>query len=170
VIVRAATDADLPAIRDLFNALIETTTIAWRDDLATSDEMEMWFADRRRLGHPVFVAEIDGVVVGYTCWSAFRGFPGYRHTAELTVHVRVDNHRQGIGRRLLTELIAEAERRGVHVLVAGIDAANDASIALHGALGFREVARLPEVGAKFGRWLDLVLMHRIITTAPTPPA
>lgn len=167
--MRPATAADLPAIRDLFNALIETTTIAWRDDLATMEEMESWFADRRRQAHPVFVAEIDGAVVGYTCWSAFRGFPGYRHTAELTVHVSVDHHRHGIGRRLLTELVAEAQHRGIHVLVAAIDAANEASIALHRSVGFIEVARLPEVGAKFGRWLDLVLMQRIITTAPTPP-
>lgn len=162
MLVRDATPADIPAIRDLYNALIDTTTIAWRDDPATTEEMEAWLAERQRLDHPVFVADIDGDVVGYTCWSTFRSFPGYRHTAELTIHVRGDLHGRGIGKTLLDALVDEARRRGIHVLVAGIDADNEASIEFHRALGFTEVARMPEVGRKFDRWLDLVLVQRII--------
>jgi L-amino acid N-acyltransferase YncA len=165
VLIREAAVADIPAIRDLFNALIPTTTVAWRDELATIEEMESWFAELRQLAHPIFVAELDGEVVGYTCWSTFRGgerFPGYRHTVELTIHVRADHHGRRIGQELLSTLADEAVRCNVHVLVAGIDGDNTSSIAFHRALGFTEVARMPEVGRKFDRWLDLVLMQRLV--------
>jgi L-amino acid N-acyltransferase len=160
--IRDATAADLPAIRALFNALIPTTTIAWRDDEATVEEMAAWFAEQQADGHPILVAEHDGEVVGYTCWTGFRRFPGYRHTAELTVHVDGDHHGRGVGRALLTALVEEAARRDVHVLVAAVDGDNTGSIAFHQALGFVEVARMPEVGRKFDRWLELVLLQRTI--------
>jgi len=163
--VREAIRADVPALGDLFNALILTTTVAWRDQVATSEEMFTWFRAQRRAGLPVLVAEHDGNVVGYACWSSFRGgdrFPGYRHTVEHTVHVDELHHGCGVGRTLLTALIEEARRRKVHVMVAGIDADNDGSIAFHRALGFIESARMPEVGRKFDRWLDLVLMQLVV--------
>jgi phosphinothricin acetyltransferase len=163
--VREATAGDLPAIRRLYNALIPTTTVAWRDEPASEAEMRTWFAGQHEAGHPVLVGELDGEVVGYTAWTTFRGgtrFLGYRATVELTIHVDGDHHGRGVGRRLLAELIDLAGTRGIHVLVAGIDADNTASIALHEAMGFTEVARMPEVGRKFDRWLDLVLMQRIL--------
>jgi L-amino acid N-acyltransferase len=163
--VRPATAVDVPAIRQLFNALIPTTTVTWRDHLASTSEIATWFAHQEAAGNPVLVADADGFVAGYTCWSAFRGgerFPGYRQTVELTIHVTGDQHGRGVGRLLLTALIDEARRREVHVMVAAIDADNVASIAFHRAMGFTEVARMPEVGRKFDRWLDLVLMQRIV--------
>jgi len=165
MLVRDATAADLPAIRELFNALIPTTTVAWRDHEATVQEIATWFEGQHAEGYPVLVAEVDGALVGYTCWSSFRGaqrFPGYRHTAELTVHVDERHQGEGVGRELLHALIDEAARLDVHVLVAAVDAANEGSIAFHRALGFVEVARMPEVGRKFDRWLDLVLLQRVI--------
>jgi phosphinothricin acetyltransferase len=163
--IRDATEADLPAIRRLYNALIPTTTVAWRDESASEEEMRTWFAGQQDADHPVLVAELDGEVVGYTAWTTFRGgtrFPGYRATVELTIHVDGGHHGRGVGRQLLTALTDLARTRGIHVLVAGIDADNTASIALHEAMGFTEVARMPEVGRKFDRWLDLVLMQRIL--------
>lgn len=164
--IEHATEAHLPAIRHLFNVLIPTTTIGWRDHLASEEEIRTWFDDQQRHRFPVLVAIDDaGNVAGYTCWSTFRGgerFPGYRHTAELTVHVDADHQRRGVGRALLAALVEEARRRDIHVLVAGIDADNTASIELHRAVGFVEVAHMPEVGRKFDRWLDLVLMQRIV--------
>jgi phosphinothricin acetyltransferase len=163
--VRRAVERDLPAIRRLFNVLIPTTTIGWRDDLASEEEMRSWFADQQRLDRPVLVAEIDGQVVGYTHWSYFRGgerFLGYRHTVEHTIHVDGDHQGRGIGRALLEALVQEAQQRDIHVMVAGIDADNVESIDFHRAMGFTEVARMPEVGRKFDRWLDLVLMQRIL--------
>lgn len=162
--IRPATVTDVPAITDLFNALIPTTTIGWRDRTASLDEMLEWFSRQKDADHPVLVADND-TVVGYTCWGEFRGgprFPGYRHTVEHTIHVDGDHHGQGIGRSLLTALIDLARQREIHVVVAGIDADNSTSIAFHHALGFTEVARMPEVGRKFDRWLDLVLMQMIL--------
>lgn len=164
--VRHATRDDLPAVRDLFNALIATTTIAWREQAASLDEMGAWFTQQQAAGNPVLVADLDGVVAGYTCWSDFRGgdrFTCYRQTVEHTIHVNSDQHRQGLGRVLLTALIDEARGRDVHVMVAGVDADNTASIAFHLDLGFTEVARMPEVGRKFDRWLDLVLLQLVLT-------
>ena len=164
--IRAATAADLPAIRGLFNALIPTTTVAWRDHLATKAEIADWFDAQEVQGNPVLVAEEGGEVLGYTTWDSFRGgprFPGYRHTAELTIHVDGTRHGGGVGRRLLGALIDLAAERGIHVLVAGVDAENQSSIRFHEAMGFAEVARMPEVGRKHDRWLDLVLLQRIVS-------
>lgn len=164
--VRDASMADVPAIRQLFNVLITTTTVAWRDNLASLEEMRSWFARQRNDDNPVLVAELDGTVVGYTSWSTFRGgdrFEGYRYTVEDTVHVDSAHHGRGVGRVLVHALLDEGRRRGVHVMVAGIDSDNVASIAFHAAMGFTEVARMPEVGHKFDRWLDLVLMQLILS-------
>jgi phosphinothricin acetyltransferase len=162
--IRDATEADLPAILDLYNALIATTTVAWRDDPSTREEQARGLADRTAAGYPTLIAEDDGQVVGYTCCTTFRSdrFPGYRHTAELTVHVRGDRHGGGIGSALIEALIERARAIDLHVLVAAVDADNDSSIRFHEALGFEVVARMPEVGRKFDRWLTLVLLQRTL--------
>lgn len=165
VTVRDAVADDLPAITSLFNALIPTTTVAWRDHLADDQEMTTWLSDQQESGNPVLVADDGSGVVGYTTWSWFRGgprFPGYGHTRELTIHVDRTAHGRGVGRALIEALVERARTDGVRVLVAGVDADNQGSIAFHRSLGFEEVARMPEVGRKFDRWLDLVLMQRII--------
>ncbi len=165
VVVRDATVEDLPAITRQFNALIPTTTVAWRDHPADDEEMIDWFASQEAAGHPVLVAEVGGEVTGYTTWTWFRGgprFPGYRHTRELTIHIDGRHHGRGVGRALIDALVERARASGVHVLIAGVDADNDGSIRFHERLGFKKVALLPEVGRKFERWLDLVLLQRII--------
>ncbi|HWL43791.1 MAG TPA: GNAT family N-acetyltransferase [Ilumatobacter sp.] len=165
VLIRDAVAADLAAIGELFNALIATETYTYREHLADAAEMTAWFAAQHEAANPVLVAELDGVVVGYTTWSLFRysaRLPGYRHSAELTVHVAAGHHGHGIGRALIDALLAEARRRDIHVLIAGIDSSNVASIEFHRRLGFVETARMPEVGTKFGRWLTLVFMQRTV--------
>ena len=162
--IRDATEADLPAICDLYNALIATTTVAWRDDPTTLEEQAEGLALRTEAGYPTLVADDRGEVIGYTCCTTFRGdrFPGYRHTAELTVHVLGDRHGAGVGSQLIDALIERARAIDLHVLVAAVDADNAASIRFHERLGFTEVARMPEVGRKFDRWLTLVLLQRVI--------
>lgn len=167
--IRPAVEGDLPAITHLFNVLIPTTATAWRDHLADEDEMATWWTRQTGADHPVLVAVADGRVVGYATWTGFRGgdlFPGYRQTVEHTIHVDRDQHGRGVGRALLEALVAVAGRRGVHVMVGAIDSANTGSLAFHHALGFVEVGRMPEVGRKFDRWLDLVLVQRIIDAGP----
>lgn len=104
-------------------------------------------------------------VVGFTSFGPFRGagmWPGYVHTAELTIFLAEDHLGTGLGDRLMGALVERARRRDLHVLVAGIDADNEGSIRFHERWGFTEVARMPEVGRKWDRWPDLVLMQRIL--------
>ena len=113
----------------------------------------------------MLVAEVKGEIVGFAAYDSFRGsgkWPGYRYTVEHTIHVRDDCWGQGIGSQLLESLIRRARHSGIHVMVAAVDGANDGSIAFHERLGFEVVARMPEVGRKFDRWLELVLMQRIL--------
>ncbi len=155
----------MPALRDLYNALIPTTTVAWTDSLQTLRERQAWFRRQQRCGYPVLVAEVAGKVVGFTAYGSFRGsgkWPGYRHTVEHTVHVHEHYWGRGLGRSLLEALIERARANAVHVMVAAVDGANTDSIAFHERLGFATVARMPEVGRKFDRWLELVLMQRVL--------
>lgn len=163
--VRDAVDGDMPAVRDIYNALIPTTTIAWTEQHETVRERMTWFRAQHRAGNPVLVAERDGVVVGFASYASFRGagkWPGYRHTVEHTIHVDQDHWGRGLGRDLLRALMERARAAGIHVMVAAVDAENDESITFHERLGFTVVGRMPEVGRKFDRWLDLVLMQRIL--------
>lgn len=165
VIVRDAVEGDMHALTDLYNAGVLTTTGAWTESLQTLRERRTWFRRQQRFGYPVLVAEVAGTVVGFTAYASFRGsgkWPGYRHTVEHTIHVHEDYWGRGLGRSLLEALIERARAHGVHVMVAAVDGANTESIAFHSRLGFTTVARMPEVGRKFDRWLDLVLMQRII--------
>lgn len=169
VLIREATRGDMSVVRDLYNALISTTSIAWTEEPQTQPDRDTWFEAQRRAGYPILVAEVAGEVVGFTAYSSFRGsgkWPGYRHTVEHTIHVDRRYWGRGVGRALLTTLIGRAAVAEVHVLVGAIDADNVESIRFHERLGFVEVARMPEVGRKFDRWLDLVLMQRIIEGHP----
>jgi phosphinothricin acetyltransferase len=173
MIVRHATADDVPVITDIYNALIPTTTVAWTESLQTVDQRAQWFERQQHDGFPVFVAEDDSGVVGYAAYGHFRGvgkWHGYRLTAEHTVHLREGAWGQGTGRALMEALIDQARTRGLHVLVGAIDADNEASLRFHERLGFTEVARMPQVGAKFGRWLDLVLVQLVLDDRAAPPS
>jgi L-amino acid N-acyltransferase len=164
-VVRAATPADVPATLAIYNELIGTTTWAWSEEPQTLDERREWFERQQCRNFPVLVAESGSEIVGMTSYGDFRDsvhWPGYRFTAEHSIHVRGDRRRTGIGRVLMDELIETARRNGIHVLVGAIDAANADSLRFHEACGFVEVARMPETGFKFGRWLELVLMQRVL--------
>ncbi|MPZ24511.1 MAG: GNAT family N-acetyltransferase [Dehalococcoidia bacterium] len=165
MIVRDARETDLPAITDLYNAWIPTHTITWTETIETYEQRAAWFVRQRREGFPVLVADDGGEVAGYASYAHFRGdgkWPGYLQTVEHSIHVREDHWGRGIGRALIEGLVERARAADIHVLVAAIDGENEASIRFHARLGFVEVARMPETGQKFGRWLDLVLMQRIL--------
>jgi phosphinothricin acetyltransferase len=169
VTVRDATPQDLPEITAIYNALLETTTHEWTETLHTVAEREQWLADQNRSGHPALVAIESGEVAGWATYGDFRDserWPGYRFTIEHSIHVREASWGHGIGRELVNALVERARREGKHVMVAGIDAANTGSIRFHERVGFFEVGRLPEIGEKFGRRLDLVLMQRMLDEPP----
>ena len=120
--------------------------------------------------YPYLVAECDREVVGYAYASPYRLRPAYRHTAENSVYLRPEWTGRGIGRQLMSALLAECEARGLRQIVAVIgDSANCASIRLHKSLGFREVGVLRSVGFKFGRWVESVLMQRALGTGDSTP-
>jgi len=158
--LRAATPADAGAIAAIWNGYIRETAITFTDIAKTAGGVAADIAARR--GEGLFlVAEEGGEVLGFATAGAFRGGPGYRHTLEITVHVTPDARRRGAGRALMAGLEAAARAGGAHVLVAAISAENTDAIAFHTSQGFAEVGRMAQVGRKFGRWLDLVLMQKI---------
>jgi len=160
--IREAHEGDLPAILEIYNDVVATSTAIYRDEPATLDDRHSWFAARKTERQPVLVATDGGTVVGFAAFGGFRPWPGYRFTVEHSVHVRADRRGQGVGAALMTPLIERAAALGMHVMIAGIDAENAPSIRFHERLGFTRVAHMREVGFKFGRWLDLVLMQRIL--------
>jgi phosphinothricin acetyltransferase len=165
MIIRDAVDDDMPAVKDIYNALIPTTTIAWTETRQTLRQRRTWYRQQQRDGHPVLVADDEGDVIGFAAYGSFRGsgkWPGYRFTVEHTIHVRESHWGMGVGRRLLTALVERARLAGVHVMVGAIDGDNVASIRFHESLGFSVVARMPEIGYKFERRLDLVLVQRVL--------
>jgi phosphinothricin acetyltransferase len=169
VIRPADGDDDIVAMVEIYNSTIATTTAAWTEERQTVDDRRTWMADRAAAGDVVLVGEEDGEVVGFAGYGEFRDnhrWPGYRGTVEHTIHVHEDHRGEGIGGRLIEALIAEARDHGLHVMVAAIDGANDRSYRFHADHGFVEVARMPEVGRKFDRWLDLVLMQRFLGDGP----
>ncbi|MBD9371477.1 N-acetyltransferase family protein [Rhizobium sp. ARZ01] len=158
-LIRDAREDDMAAVMEIYNDAVANTTAIWNDTLVDLDNRLEWFRGRRERGFPVVVAELDGKVVGYASYGDWRAFDGYRHTAEHSIYVHKDARGNGIGRLLLGNLIDRARSSGIHVLIAGIESENEASIRLHEGFGFRAVGRFKEVGTKFGRWLDLTCME-----------
>lgn len=169
--IRDAVDADAPAIAAIYNDAVVNTTAIWNEVQVDAANRVGWMADRRRLGYPVLVAvDGDGIVLGYASFGDWRAFDGYRHTVEHSVYVRTDRRGGGIGKALMQALITRARDIGKHVMVAAIEAGNQGSIALHEALGFQRTGLMPQVGMKFGRWLDLAFLQLILDDRPTPDA
>jgi L-amino acid N-acyltransferase YncA len=162
VAVSDAARTQLPEILDIYNEVIRNTTAVYSDEEVTLANREAWFDARVELGFPVLVASDDSGVLGFATFGEFRAWPCYRHSVEHSVHVRADCRRRGIGRALVLALLERAGRMQKHVMIAGIDADNTVSIRLHQSLGFTVVGHFREVGFKFGRWLDLKFLQRLI--------
>ncbi len=160
--ISAAARAQLPEILAIYNEVIRNTTAVYSDSEVTLADREAWFDAKAAQGFPVLVACDASGVLGFGTFGDFRPWPCYRRSAEHSVHVRADYRRRGIGRALVLALLDEAARSGKHVMIAGIDAENVTSIALHESLGFKVVGHFHEVGFKFGRWLDIKFMQRLI--------
>ncbi|QEL57094.1 GNAT family N-acetyltransferase [Chromobacterium paludis] len=161
--IREANLEDLAAILDIYNEVIATTTAVYNDDPLTPGEFAVWFQDRTAAGYPVLLAEEDdGRVLGFSSFGDFRTRPGYRFTVEHSVHLTADARSKGIGTALVQALFPRAKAMGKHTMLGAVDADNEASIRFHEKLGFVQVGRLPQVGFKFGRWLDLVYLQRFI--------
>jgi phosphinothricin acetyltransferase len=160
--IRDATEDDLPGLVAIYNDVIVTSTAVYFYAPVTLEDRAQWWRARGAQGYPVLVASDASGVLGFSTFGDFRPFPGYRFTVEHSVHVRADCRGQGIGQDLVKALFPRAGALGKHVMIAGVDAANEASIRFHESLGFEKTGHLREVGHKFDRWLDLVFLQRWI--------
>jgi L-amino acid N-acyltransferase YncA len=161
--IRPATSADIPAIARIYAHAVEHGTASF--ELTPPDAAEMAQRMQALLAgdFPYLVAEENGSVLGYAYAALYRARPAYRFTLEDSVYIAPDRQGRGIGRALLAALIEASTARGFRQMIAVIgDSEQAASIALHAALGFAYVGTLPNVGFKFGRWLDTVLMQRAL--------
>jgi L-amino acid N-acyltransferase len=159
--LRLATETDLPAINDIYNHYVLTSTTTYQEVPDTLDDRRAWFRGREPR-HVVTVAEVDGVVVGWASLNVFRARSAYRFSCENSVYVERDHFRKGIGGALLGDSIERGRLAGFKTILAGIDAEQLGSIALHAKHGFVECGHMKRVGYKFDRWLDVVFMQRML--------
>jgi phosphinothricin acetyltransferase len=159
--IRPTLEADLPAITAIYEHAVRYGTATF--ELVPPDLAEMTRRYRALMdgGYPYFVADLDGRVAGYAYAGAYRPRPAYRFTVENSIYLDPSSHRRGIGLKLLQQLILECEARGFRQMIAVIgDSANAGSIGVHTRTGFKMIGTHPNVGLKFGRWLDTVMMQR----------
>lgn len=166
--LRAATVDDAEAIRSIYNVEVETSTVTFDLVARTVEEQRHWISDRSG-AHAVIVA-VDGRgdVVGFGSLSPYKQRPAYSTTVEDSVYVHRDHQGEGVGRAVLSELVRLADAHGFHAMIARVVDGNPTSIGLHSSLGFHVVGREREVGRKFGRWLDVVVMERLVGTSWEP--
>lgn len=161
--IRDAVESDMAAIAAIYNEVLANSTAIFNEQPTTAEERLDWWRGRCRQGFPTLVAD-DGAVTGYASYGDFRSWPGYRYTVEHSVHIRAGQRGRGVGTELMRTLIERARQAEKHVMVGGIDADNAASLRFHQRLGFEQVAHLREVGFKFGRFLDLIFVQRVLGT------
>lgn len=162
MIVRQAVEADLPQMLTIYNDVILNTTAVYDYKPHTLAMRKEWFDTKQTAGIPIFVAVEGDDLLGFSSYGPFRAWAAYQYTVENSVYVDEKHRGKGIAKALLAPVIEDAKQQGKHTIVAGIDASNESSIALHRRFGFEEVARFREVGFKFDKWLDLVFMQLIL--------
>jgi phosphinothricin acetyltransferase len=163
--IRLARLDDLASINDIYNHYVHHSTCTYQETPEPIEQRHAWF-ERHGPAHPVTVAEVDGQVAGWGALSPYHARSAYRFTVENSVYVDHRRHRMGIGDSILADLIARARAAGHRTIVAGIDAGQEASIAIHDKHGFVTVGHMKEVGYKFDRWLDVVYMQLMTTERP----
>ncbi|OCT33985.1 GNAT family N-acetyltransferase [Pseudomonas putida] len=167
-LIRDALPDDLAGILDIYNDAVRNTTAIWNETPVDLANRQAWFAARVEQGYPVLVAVDESGVLGYASFGDWRTFEGYRFTVEHSVYVRGDQRGKGLGPVLMELLIERARSCGKHVMVAAIESGNAASVRIHERLGFVVTGQMPQVGVKFGRWMDLTLMQLVLNPGAEP--
>ena len=165
-VIRDAREDDLAGMLAIYNDAVPTTTAVYDYKPRSADQQAAWFAAKQDQRMPVLVAATAGTVVGFASYGPFRPWPAYLHSVENSLYVAADRRGHGIGSLLLRALIQRATDRGLHTMIAGIDAANEASLRLHAKFGFEPAAQFREVGWKFERWLDLAFLQLMLGKSP----
>ena len=159
--IRPAAPGDTPAILALWNPIIRNTMVTFSSEERTADSLSAMIAGRRAAGQDFFVAE-DGGLLGFATYAQFRGGNGYVHAMEHTIILAAEVKGRGVGRALMAHLEGHARAGGAHTLFAGVSSGNPDGVAFHERIGFQTIARIPEVGRKFDRWWDLILMQKFL--------
>ena len=166
--IREANQDDLPQLLEIYNDVILHTTAIYYYEPHTLEMRSVWFEEKMQHGIPVFVADEDGKILGFSTLGPFRAPTAYKYSAENTVHVASAARGRGIGKLLMKPLIDTAFKLQMHTIIAGIDATNEVSLKLHKKFGFVEVAHFKQVGFKFGKWLDLKFLQLMLPTPDKP--
>ncbi|TDV65896.1 GNAT family N-acetyltransferase [Pseudomonas sp. LP_7_YM] len=170
--IRDALLTDMPEVLDIYNDAVLNTTAIWNEQPVDLANRQAWFTARQAQGYPILLAvDSDARVLGYSSFGDWRPFEGFRHTVEHSVYVRHDQRGKGLGPLLMKALIERTRTCDKHVMVAAIESGNSASIRLHERQGFIVTGQMPQVGTKFGRWLDLTFMQLDLSPgADAPPS
>ena len=161
-VIRDARPEDAEAIAAVWNPVIRNTAATFNKVERSAQDVRGMMEARAAQGHPWLVAETEGGVVGFATYAQFREGVGYAHTMEHTIILGDGAIGEGLGPKLMERLVEEARARGAHSLIAAVTAENEAGVAFHEKMGFREVGRIPEAGLKFERWMALVLLQRML--------
>jgi phosphinothricin acetyltransferase len=161
-IIRNATVEDVPSILAIVNHAILFSTANYNYEIQNLTSQMQWFQDKKVANFPILVAEFDSEVIGFGTYGTFREKIGYQFTVEHSIYVSESHIGKGVGKLVLSHLISTAKTDGYHVMIGAIDAENKDSIAFHEKFGFTVSGTISEVGFKFDRWLDLVLMQLIL--------
>lgn len=153
--------ADAEPTREIYNLEVVDSTVTFDLVPRSLEDQQNWIVDHSG-SYPALVAVRDGEVVGFASTSPYRPRPAYATTVETSVYVRRDQQGRGVGLALMQELVTVAADHGFHSMIARIVGGHTASIALHARVGFHEIGLEREVGRKFGKWLDVVLMQRML--------
>ncbi len=159
--IRTAEPGDLDQITEIYNEAVSSSLVTF-DIIARDRETQLeWFESHKGI-YPSIVAIDRNIVLGFGSLSPYRDRAAYRTTVEDSIYVRSNTRRSGVGKTIMESLIERAHSGGFHAVIARMYAGNEPSIALHGSLGFQQVGIEREVGRKFGKWLDVVVMELII--------
>lgn len=157
------------SILEILNEAIENSTALYDYKPRLLSSMMSWFEAKKSNNYPVIGLEnINGELIAFGSYGAFRSWPAYKYSVEHSIYVHKDYRGYGLGHILLESLIQSAQCNNYHAMIGGIDITNTGSIALHEKHGFQHVGTLPEVGYKFGRWLDLAFYQLILDTPDAP--
>lgn len=168
-IVQCEPERHAGEILAIFNEAIANSTALYDYKPRTNEMMTSWFDAKAKGKYPVIGVEGDhGELMGFASFGPFRAWPAYKYSVEHSVYVNACFRRRGVGRILLERIIEAARSQDYHLLIGGIDASNQASIALHERLGFTHCGTIRQVGFKFGRWLDLSLYQLTLATPLRP--
>jgi L-amino acid N-acyltransferase YncA len=165
LIIRPAKPDDITAITDIYNEAILTTDATFDTEIKTIESQKEWFGNHGSR-NPVIVAENETKVIGWASLSKWSDRRAYSDTAEISVYVKDGYRGQGAGRQLIKRIVQAGAEAGLHTIISRIIAGNDESIHLHEIFGFEHIGVMKEVGIKFGRLLDVVLMQKIYTDKP----